>query len=258
VTAETGIWAYAVAERITPRWFAGITGVGGGGIRTVGKDGLVAAVSEVSMAEYGEQALRSRLEDLDWLEAAARGHHRVIEAVAQRQPVVPLRLATVYRSRAGVAGLLSERQETFRNALGRVTARSEWGVKVYAAPPEPPAPPGTGTGGGPGAAYLRRRQQQVSAAHEARRAAASDAGQVHAALRPLAVASMRRPPQDPNLTRRAEQMLLNVAYLVDDSQQARFTAEADGLAARLPGIRVELTGPWPPYSFAVSDEEPTE
>jgi hypothetical protein len=48
--------------------------------------------------------------------------------------------------------------------------------------------------------------------------------------------------------------LLNAAYLLDASAVVTFTAAVAGLATAHPELRVELTGPWPPYSFAGEDD----
>ncbi|HTS95458.1 MAG TPA: GvpL/GvpF family gas vesicle protein [Streptosporangiaceae bacterium] len=247
---ECGVWAYAVSAEIGPDRLAGLTGVAGQPVRSVTGDGLAAAVSTVSMAEFGEQPLRRRLEDLAWLGATARAHHQVIEALAP--PVVPLRLATIYRDDSNVAALLTQRQADFAAALAELTGRSEWGVKLFvgqsvapATPAEPDLP-----GAGPGLSYLRRRQRQLAARDQARQAGAATAQQVHAALGRLAAASQLRPLQSAELTGEVTAMLLNATYLVDDAASARF-AEAAATLGRQHGVRVEITGPWPPYSFAV-------
>jgi Gas vesicle synthesis protein GvpL/GvpF len=49
-------------------------------------------------------------------------------------------------------------------------------------------------------------------------------------------------------------MLLNAAYLVDRPGADRFRAEVAALAADRPPEALVLTGPWPPYSFAVLDQ----
>jgi hypothetical protein len=49
-------------------------------------------------------------------------------------------------------------------------------------------------------------------------------------------------------------MVLNGAYLVDDVRAADFEELVVQLRADHPGVRLEVTGPWPPYSFAA--EEP--
>jgi hypothetical protein len=50
-------------------------------------------------------------------------------------------------------------------------------------------------------------------------------------------------------------MLLNAAYLLDAADGATFTAAVAGQATAHPELRVELTGPWPPYSFADGDDD---
>jgi hypothetical protein len=256
----SGIWAYVVAGSIAPDWLSGLAGVGGQPVEVIMAAGLAAAVSTVSLAEFGEAALRRHLEDLDWLEATGRAHHQIVAAVAEHGPVIPLRLATVYRDRGRLSSMLSARQPEFAAALGRVTARTEWGVKVFAAGPGAVgvAQPGTaaseGTGEGPGAAYLRRRRTQLDAGAQTRRAAADSAEAIHATLGALAAAADVRAPQAPQLTGRREQMILNGAYLVDNDQSAEFTAAVEQMANAHEPVRVELTGPWPPYSFAYVGE----
>jgi hypothetical protein len=45
-------------------------------------------------------------------------------------------------------------------------------------------------------------------------------------------------------------MILNAAYLLDDERGDEFAAAVADLGREHPGVRLELTGPWPPYSFA--------
>ena len=66
--------------------------------------------------------------------------------------------------------------------------------------------------------------------------------------------SRRHPPQDGRLSGRSEWMVLNGAYLVDADRVDDFADLVQELAPRHPGIQVELTGPWPPYSFTSADE----
>jgi hypothetical protein len=46
-------------------------------------------------------------------------------------------------------------------------------------------------------------------------------------------------------------MLLDAVFLVDDKRAARFRKQAATLARALTprGLRLTLSGPWPPYSF---------
>ncbi len=258
MTDDSGTWVYAVTSDATPG-IRGVPGIGGTPVRAVAEAGLVAVVSPVDLAEYGEEPLRRNLEDLQWLEATARAHHDVIHAVADAAPVVPMQLATVYRGDERVAAMLAERGDDFRAVLEEIRARSEWGIKVYAAGA---AGGSASTGasrsagsGRPGAAYLQRRRTELSDRERERAEAASSAEDIHDEAAALAVASRLHKPQHPQLTGRSEPMILNAAYLVDDDQAAAFSATADELAGRYPSVKLELTGPWPPYSFTVASQD---
>jgi hypothetical protein len=149
--------------------------------------------------------------------------------------------------------MLSERATDFRAALGRIRSRKEWGVKAYAARRTAlagRAGPAGQEAPGAGAAYLRRRRDELSAARNARRDAVASAEAVHAALSRLAAETRLHPPQAPQLTGNTAPMILNAAYLLDEQRDGDFAAAVAHLAEQHADIRLQLTGPWPPYSFA--------
>jgi hypothetical protein len=253
------VWMYGVTRGNLEAFadgMAGVGGVGGSPPRTVTAAGLTAVVGDVGDREYGEAALRHNLEDLDWLAQTARAHHAVLEAVAGRGPVVPMRLTTLFASDAGVTGTLQERADDFRKALSLISARSEWGVKAYAVKPsDPAADPGhqaagpEGPAAGPGAAYLQRRRAQLTASKDARSEALDSARTVYAELSRVAVTSRLYPPQAPDLAGQQGPMVLNAAYLVADERAGEFAAATADLTARHRFVQLTLTGPWPAYSF---------
>jgi Gas vesicle synthesis protein GvpL/GvpF len=254
--ADVGVYLYGVARDLDPVVLRDLSGVAGAPVRAVAEDGFTALISTVDLAEFGEEALRRNLESLPWLEAAARAHHGVVDAVARSAPTAPVRIATLYRDDDRVRELLREQQDELTEVLGRVVGRAEWGVKAYgsadASPQEPPDPDGD-DGERPGMAYLRRRKLQQRSREDASRRLAEQGEEIHVTLSRYAVASRRHPPQDPRLSGHEGTMILNVAYLLEDDQSDAFAAEVDELRTRLPGIRVELTGPWPAYSFTELD-----
>ncbi|MBO0885835.1 MAG: GvpL/GvpF family gas vesicle protein [Acidimicrobiales bacterium] len=254
MSEDTGTWVYAVANPFPLESLTGATGVDDEPVRALSSTDLIAVVGTVGLERFGETALRRNLEDLRWLEACSRTHHRVVEGVARLAPVVPMPLAVVFHDDVGVEGMLAERRSDIVSALGRVKDRVEWGVKVYFDPKaavHAADEPGGDAGAGSGTAYLRRRKAELSSAEVARNAAAAGAQEVHRALARLAVATHRRQPQDPRLHGESLAMVLNAAYLVDDQRVDEFAAAAVELDERTEGLRVELTGPWPPYSFAI-------
>jgi hypothetical protein len=74
--------------------------------------------------------------------------------------------------------------------------------------------------------------------------------EIHAALSSLAAAARRHPLQDPRLAQRQDLMVLNGAYLIDSAEIQRFAAAARAMVGELAGFQLDVTGPWPPYSFA--------
>ncbi len=250
------VWMYGVTGGDFELFADSVAGVGGAPPRTITAARLTAIVGDVGDREFGEAALRRNLEDLDWLARTAREHHAVLEAVAERGPVVPMRLATMFASDAGVTGTLQERADDFREALSLISARSEWGVKAYAVRPADPAEdPGRAGAGraapptGPGAAYLQRRRAQLTASKDARQEALASARTVYARLGRFAVSSRLYPPQAPGLAGQPTPMILNAAFLVANERAGEFAAAVADLTARHRFVQLTLTGPWPAYSF---------
>ncbi|MEU1280686.1 GvpL/GvpF family gas vesicle protein [Streptomyces sp. NPDC005805] len=259
-------YAYAVArsadglaEAVSP-----LAGVAGAPVSLVGDDsapGLVLAVSAVPAGDFDEEALKRQLEDLDRLTAIARAHHAVVDALAARTTVLPLRLATVYLDAAGARRVLREHGPELAAALDRLTGHAEWGVKVYAVAPGPDAAPDPAaeTPGAPGRSYLRQRRAQEGARTAVRRDAATAASRVQAEAARYAAARARHRPQSGSLAGTTDENVVNDAYLVPEAYGGAFREAVGRAAGGLGGVRVEVTGPWAPYSFTggvpVGDDE---
>jgi Gas vesicle synthesis protein GvpL/GvpF len=92
------------------------------------------------------------------------------------------------------------------------------------------------------------------------REAADDIGvnvadDVHARLQDWASDAVLNPPQNRDLSGHEGEMLLNGAYLVETPKVARLRELVGELQERHRelGVRLELTGPWPPYNFMPRD-----
>jgi hypothetical protein len=51
-------------------------------------------------------------------------------------------------------------------------------------------------------------------------------------------------------------MLLNAAYLLDEDRERYFSEAVHKLGQQHRAIQLQMTGPWPPYSFAGLDATP--
>ncbi|MET8676352.1 GvpL/GvpF family gas vesicle protein [Streptomyces sp. NPDC004647] len=233
---------------------ARLSGLSGAPVRTVGSGELSAVACSVPAADFDEAGLKAQLEDLSKLEEIARSHHAVVEALAGHMTVLPLRLATVYLDDERVAWMLEESRDEFGALLGRLEGHVEWGVKVYAdpdsGPPPAPEPSPPDAPASPGRAYLQRRRAQQSTQRNAYRAAGEAAARISAVAASLATDRMAHRPQQGELAHGAGENVANEAYLVPLPDTDEFRAAVEEACRDLPGVRVEVTGPWAPYSFA--------
>ena len=249
-----GSWLYAITSSDQAAdVIDGLSGIAGEPVRLVTDDGLSAVVGTVPLSEFGEEPLRRHLEDLDWLAAKARAHDAVISAIAGCGAVVPVTMATVYLDDDRVRAVLAARHREFLAALNRVAGRDEIGVKAYA---DPSTLASRGeqsqqkSGERPsGTAYLMKRKRQLSSQEQAYRVAAAEAERLHAALLKHAVDGKRKPASDPSLSGRNSWTVLNGTYLVARSEVDDFREAVATLQETTTGIELEITGPWPPYSF---------
>ncbi|MFD2415130.1 GvpL/GvpF family gas vesicle protein [Amycolatopsis pigmentata] len=194
--------------------------------------GLGLVVAEVELARFAEvdpsRWAGEPAED-DPLVVLARRHDAVVRTVFRHQPVLPLRFGTVLRDRDAAIALLEDRHEQASGWLDRIDGHREWGVRARRRPGERKQVP---TDGLTGTEYLALRRKRLSAVDEER----ARAGEIQDALAPYATEILPR-------TRRATDILFDTAYLVRTDREAGFQAEIRRWDS------VELTGPWPPYSF---------
>ncbi|MEG3626686.1 GvpL/GvpF family gas vesicle protein [Streptomyces poriticola] len=236
----TGLrYVYAVCRPFGPALQSQLTGVAGDPPRLLHHHGLVAVVSHVPEPDFAEEPLRAHLRDPAWLAATARAHQQVVDALTVVTTPLPLRPGTVFRDDSGVRVMIERREDGFRRTLDRLAGRVEWrvGVRVEAEP-----------------------AQGWAAAEEF-------AARLHEALAARAEGARLRAPQHPapdvaaasgtgagtGAEDGAGRTVLDAAYLVPRTSSEEFVAYVERGTGEVPGIRVELTGPWAGYSFAGAD-----
>lgn len=239
-------YVYAIGRALDPAGLAGLIGIDGTEVHLVAVRDLVAVVSA---APPDEAALQARLERLDELATVAEAHHAVVAAIATQTVVAPFRLATIYQDEHRVRELLRHWYEEFEALLDRLAGTVEVGVKVYVDDRSPAraAPSSSGR------AYLQQLSQRHRRRDEEWQHAAAAVERVDTALGAHALDRSHHRPQPAQLSGAAGHNVLNAAYLVPTARVTEFTELARRLATGEPALRVEVTGPWAPYSFAEPD-----
>src|SRR5215207_1154351 len=92
---------------------------------------LVALASQVPRATYSEENLAEHLTDATWTAIRAMRHETVVEYVAKRATVIPLRFGTMYRERSGVEQRRTQKSRELDSSIEQLRGREEWGVNVY-------------------------------------------------------------------------------------------------------------------------------
>ena len=256
-------YTYAVARPFDPTQAAGLVGVDG-----------AAEFTWSATKTWSPWSVRLRLPtptrprcEPGWRRWRSwrRSHVHTTESwrrLPRAQPTLPFRLATVHRSDDRVAQLLRREYRRFRETLDRLAGSVEVeGVKIYVQRADASAgamsvaerPRGSGSAR-VGGDYLRYRREQRDRRQHAWRRATTAAEQMDAVLAGLAIDRRQHRTQSAELAAAPGENVFNAAYLVDAGRAEELAARARRLGAENPHVTIEVTGPWPPYSFTGSEQ----
>ena len=222
---------------------------------------LAALASVVPLDAYGEEALVEHLSDATWTAVRAMRHETVIEYVAKRVTVVPLRFGTIYLERGGIERMLDDKRRELAQLIERVRGREEWGVNVYSdratllasiteVSPRLRELARQAEAASPGQSYLMQKKIEALRVDEARAAVNDILDRVEQTLRAEADDAKRLRILKVEASEHGE-LKGKFAFLVKRAQFEEFRGAAERLAAdnATAGVRLELTGPWPAYNF---------
>lgn len=253
-------YLYGIAKAGPVTALPSITGIAGAPVRLVEALGMAAVLSDLSPT--AATRIRSELaaEDLastrQALEAMVQAHARVVAEVFASTAIVPLRFGALFASAGAVAAMLRSEQTVLSEVLSRLDGAAEWAVRVTwdahlardaLVEQVPPGPDGRSSG----RAYLAARKREQDARQHLGTAKRQLADAIHRRLsehaRQAVLCTATRPSHEPAA---APGLVLDAAYLVDHHDGALATQLEQELAAgQVCGLRAQLTGPWPPYSF---------
>jgi hypothetical protein len=222
---------------------------GAGPARALGAGGGVwLIVAGVPLDRYAADVIDARLADLDWVSQCALGHDAVVEHLARRHPVIPMKLFTLFTSDERAVAHVARTRRKLERLFARVAGREEWGVRLLLDEKRALAPRAAPVAAASGTEFLAKKKAAKDARQRIVADAVDEADRVFDALTRLADDSRRRTPAVEGPTSR---MVLDAAFLVVRRDARRFRAAAGAAARALAarGLALVLTGPWPPYHF---------
>lgn len=179
-------------------------------------------------------------------------HERVNEVVMRDFTVLPMSFSTVFKTSEDIVELLRTAYDAFRDVLGKMRDKVEFGLKVLWEPEiviqeiekedENLRLLRQEISSQRGSTYFARMQYGRLVDSLLQQRSEQLVADIFNALGSVSVASRTNKPI-------GEKMILNAAFLVSRDREADFDAKVKEIDARYENLKFKYTGPWPPYNF---------
>lgn len=225
---------------------------------------VVAVVSAVRVDDFVGPPAEARMQDLAWVGPRACRHEAAVERAMRASPVVPARFAALFSSRESLATWLETHRDAISRALDRFADHEEWAVKGTLDRRKAEARfldaaltrQGSALSSSPGARYFEERRLRAGIGREVNAWLKEVGAGIAKALLEGAVEFREREVVSRGAPDEAGARILNWAFLVPRSSVDGFRARVQRINAEHAGqgLVLDLSGPWPPYSFCPSLE----
>ena len=197
-------------------------------------------VSSVDPVAFPKQ-LETNMENLDWLAIHGVRHQEAVAEIARLVTLVPARFGTLFSGPKALEKNVRSREKALGKVFQKIAGADEWGVKVFSER-QPQAPVATS------AATSGREYLQQKAARVKRRAEGTN-GNIQDLADALARVASDFAPSGKVSGGQAE-LVWQATFLVPRSKQAQWNRTLQEFVELWSGTRrIEVNGPWPPYSF---------
>lgn len=204
---------------------------------------FVCWASAVDGAGFGK-ALESNMENLDWLALHGVRHQQVVGEIARQESILPARFGTIFSGKEALRKDVEGRGEMLKRVLAKIADADEWGVKVYA---ERKAAQAT-VAASSGRDYLRQKAARLKTRPERDDAELKEFGEALSGVAADSAPTGKISGAQPDLAWQA-------TFLVQRKRRKDWDGVLKKFVERWSGARrIEVNGPWPPYSF-VSDAD---
>lgn len=201
-------------------------------------------VSPVDHAGFSA-ALEQNMENLEWLALHGVRHQQVVSEVASQTMILPARFGTIFSGEAALIKDVQSRKAALNKVFARISGADEWGVKVFADRATPASPPMEARSG---KEYLQQKALRMQ-----KRPERNDQELTGLATELQKIATHSAPSG--KVSGAEPSLLWQATFLVPRAKHKEWDQALKKFVERWEGQRrIEVNGPWPPYSF-VSDAE---
>ncbi|MCY2982484.1 MAG: GvpL/GvpF family gas vesicle protein [Planctomycetota bacterium] len=231
------------------------------GVEYVKVSGVIAWYKKIDRCDFEGDQGEKNLSDIQWLTPRVIAHERVVSGLSQQFPFYPSRFGTLFSSKISLGAFALSAQKTLLAFFTNIGEKLEWGLKFYGDPFRAAEILAQRDGillegkpqGGANYLKLRRLQREQNISKQSvliqsyERALRSLQSQYQNVVsRPIVAAK--------NESTR-EEIVGNLAILVSPHESKKLIHWANDwnqTQISESATRVEITGPWPAYSFCPS------
>ncbi len=198
---------------------------------------------------------------IEWDQGRVLAHHRVLDALCARMPLLPAKFGAVFRGLDQLLAYVADHEDRFRANLSEVEGCREWGVKFTGSLERARAAVCEGSEfdarereiheASAGKAFILRKKLTQAIEDAAQSALTEAISGISDELAGLARANRQVNSTDGRAAADESILLCEGAYLVEDSRKQQFLEVLSRPQPRLEGLGISarVTGPWPPYNF---------
>lgn len=253
------LWVYAIGTDFDAAALNGTDGVGGStSFEVVATSQLGGMVTRVDATAFSQDALDAHGRDLEWLGAIGLAHQRVNERLSTSFRSLPLRAFTLFSSEERLRAYLEENAQELRATLNAIDGRSEWTIRIdldaerwnealLHRVDELRNIQSEIEGATSGRAYLLKKKLEESKKSAARKAEEDLVREVADTLEQRLGATLEVETRE---RRNGSFPQVNLLLAEAEAPQLRLIERELNDHYESDGVRLTVTGPWPPYSFA--------
>jgi len=221
---------------------------------------LAAVWSPVPVEDFCGPEAEERMRDLTWIGPRVIRHQEVVAGVMRHSPVLPARFGTIFASLANLEKVLQRHHDTIAGFLERLTDQEEWAVKglldrrgvkekLFSLKLAREAESLEALS--PGKRYFEEQRLRAGIDQELQRWLQEVCREVWTDLRNCAAEVRERRLLSREATGGDQDMVWNWAFLVPEKAVPALKARIRDVNSQYAdhGLRLDCTGPWPPYSF---------
>lgn len=92
---------------------------------------LYAVVSNVNLEEYGEENIKVKGEDVEWLKEKAEKFMDIMLSINETSNIIPMKFLTIFITEERVQNVIEENYEGFMNNFEKISGCEEFSLKIY-------------------------------------------------------------------------------------------------------------------------------